>query len=142
MFKLYAGCALTNAPDKFKRDVVELKERLKNIPDVQVLEFLGLVKGTARDVYIHDIINCVGRCDFMLAICDYPSTGLGWEMATQTQRGKPLLAFGHNSAKVTRLVLDPGLPNYKFLTYKSFDDIFETVVVGIQMTRLGIPLTA
>ena len=142
LIKLYAGCALTNAPKKFKQDVVGLKEGFKKLPDVQVLEFLGLVKGTAYDVYTHDIINCVGECDLMVGICDYPSIGLGWEMSTQVKRGKPLLAFGRNDSKITRLILDPRLPNYRFFRYQRFDNIFETVTVAIQMIRLGISLTA
>jgi uncharacterized protein YfkK (UPF0435 family) len=127
MIKIYVGCGLTHAPEDFKQKVAELKEKLASIPSVQVLKFLGLVDGTAHDVYVHDIINCVCECDIMIAICDEPSTGLGWEMCEQTKRGKPLLAFGHDSSKITRLVLDPQLSSYRFYRYQDFNDIYEIV---------------
>lgn len=135
--KIYVGCALTSAPKEFKADVVELKRKLSTLEGVEVLEFLGLTAGTAHDVYVHDIVNCVGRSDIMVAICDYPSTGLGWEMATQVARGKTLLAFGHHESKITRLVLDPQLPGYSFTRYDHFDEIFEVVkdAVVMEMAR-------
>lgn len=127
MLKLYVGCGLTHAPEDFQQKVVELKERLRSIPSVSVLEFLGVTNGTAHDVYVHDIIDGVGECDIMIAICDHASTGLGWEMATQVGRGKPLLAFGHQDSKITRLVLDPGLSNYFFFRYDDFEEVFRIV---------------
>lgn len=132
MIKLYVGCSLTHAPEGFKQKVQELKEKLKKIPSVSVLEFLGLTNGTAHDVYVHDIINCVCECDIMVAICDEPSIGLGWEMAIQVGRGKPLLAFGHHDSKITRLILDPGFPNYQFHRYQAFDDIYEIVLKMVE----------
>lgn len=60
MIKLYVGCGLTHAPEYFQQQVQGLKEKLKNLSEVLVLEFLGTVTGTARDVYVHDIVECVG----------------------------------------------------------------------------------
>lgn len=128
MIKLYVGCDLTHASDNFKQKVTELKSRFRKIPEIQVLEFLGTTKGTPRDVFVHDIIDCVCACDVMVAICDEPSIGLGWEMATQVTRGRPLLAFGHLDSKITRLVLDPDVSNYQFYRYEDFDDIYEIVM--------------
>lgn len=66
------------------------------------------------------IHRCVHGCDLLLAICDQPSTGLGWEMATQTEkRGKPVLAVAHKRSLVTALVLDPQQPGYEFHRYDS-----------------------
>ncbi len=127
MVKIYVGCALTHASDDFKKKVEELKERFRGVPMVSVLDFMGVIGGTAREVYVHDIINCVGQCDIMVAICDHPSTGLGWKMATQVGRGKPLLAFGHLNSKITHLILDPGLPNYRFYRYQTFEEILRIV---------------
>ena len=127
MKKVYVGCSLTHAPEAFRREVERFKKRLKEIPDILVLEFLRLKDGTARAVYTHDIINCVGHCDLMIAICDHPSTGLGWEMGIQVSRGKPLLAFGHCDDNITMLILDPGIPGYEFHRYQTFDEIYETV---------------
>ena len=125
--KIYVGCALTHAPEEFRKKVAELKERLKKIPSVEVLEFLGLKAGDSRDVFVHDIINCVNECDIMVAICDEPSTGLGIEMREQVGRGKPLLAFGHSNTRITRIILDPTWSSYRFYRYQDFNDIYETV---------------
>ncbi len=129
--KLYVGCGLTYAREGFKESVRQLKEKLKNIPEVVVLEFLGLGNGTAREVFVHDI-NCVSKCDLMIAICDEPSTGLGVEIGIQMQSGKPILAFGHKDSKITRLILDPPIENFKFHRYQSFDDIYEIILDFIQ----------
>lgn len=123
MFKIYFGCALTHAPEEFKQKVRELKGKLRALPGVEVLEFVGEKPGTPHEVYVHDIIECVGCCDLMVAICDFPSIGLGWEMGTQVARGKPLLAFGHVGSKITRLILDPQLPIYRFYRYETLDEI-------------------
>jgi hypothetical protein len=144
--KVYVGCALTNAPEEFRHNVEVLKYRLK-VPGVKVLEFMGLTNGSARDVYIHDIINCVSECDLMLAICDLPSTGLGWEMATQVSRHKPLVAFAHKDAKVTRLILDPPVVNYKFHRYNDFDEVYRiaaaaSVEVSTSLNNLKKPVSA
>ncbi len=125
--KIYVGCGLTHAPESFKKAVQQLKEALKSVSNLVVLEFLGLENGTARDVFIHDI-GCVSKCDLMIAICDEPSIGLGVEMGIQMQTGKPILAFGHESSKITRLILDPPIDNFKFHRYKNFNDIYEIVL--------------
>jgi hypothetical protein len=130
--KIYIGCALTHASEEFKKQINELKQKLKEIPSISVLEFLGSTDGNPRDVYVHDIINCVCECDLMIAICDYPSTGLGWEMATQVGRSGPLVAFARHDSIVSRLILDPGLPKYEFHRYHTIDDIFNIVVQKIQ----------
>lgn len=127
MIKLYVGCGLTHASKNFKQNVEEFKERLSQIPNVSMLKFLGLVDGTAHDVYVHDIVDCVRQCDIMVAICDEPSIGLGWEMAEQTRRGRPLLAFGHENSIISRLILDPQLTRYQFYRYQTFDDIYKIV---------------
>lgn len=125
--KVYVGCSLTHAPLEFREEVAALKTKLKSI--CEVLEFLGLNGGTAREVYEHDINNCVRKCDIFVAICDYPSTGLGWEMAVQSEdRRMPTIAVAHENSKVTLLVLDPGLPNYEFHRYKDLCvDVFDIV---------------
>jgi hypothetical protein len=142
MIKLYVGCGLTYAPEDFKQKVSELKERLSKIPSVQVLKFLGLVDGTAHDVYIHDIVECVDECDIMVAICDEPSIGLGIEMHEQIGRGKPLLAFGHIDTKITRIILDPEWSDYQFIRYQTFDEIYEYTHLVINSMRFAIALGA
>jgi nucleoside 2-deoxyribosyltransferase len=99
---LYVGCGLTHAPEKFKAEVEATKAQLAQ--DWDVMEFLGLTAGTDKDVFEQDIIKNVRRCDAFVAICDEPSTGLGYELAEANMRGVPVLATAHETTRVTRLV--------------------------------------
>lgn len=131
--KIYVGCALTHAPEEFRNSVEALKGRLKEIG--QVLAFKGLSDANLpHDVYTHDIIGCVHQCDLLVAICDYPSIGLGWEMAVQTEvRKKPVLAVAHKDTKISKLILDPQLPGYEFVRYENLcDDVYNLVVEKIK----------
>lgn len=135
--KVYVGCGLTHASEEFKAKVEEFKEKLRSIPDVEVLCFLGLKDSTNFGVYMHDIHNCVYQCDLLIAICDEPSIGLGYEMATQIEaRKKPCLALGHSDSKITRLVLDPRLKGYYFYRYLDLcGDAYEMAKIQIAEIR-------
>jgi hypothetical protein len=82
-FSLYVGCALTHATEEFKQNVQTLKDRLREV--CHVLEFIGLVNGTEKDVYDHDINVCVRGCNLFVGICDQASIGLGYELAVQVE---------------------------------------------------------
>lgn len=129
-FSLYVGCALTKAPEEFKQNIQALKERLREVCDV--LEFIGLVNGTAQDVYNHDINVCVRGCNLFVGVCDEASIGLGYELAVQIEdRKMPALAVAHFDSKVTRLVLGITSPNFEFKEYKDFDDLYNIIVEKI-----------
>ncbi len=115
--KLYVGCSLTHAPDDFCEDVNALKSKLKET--YEVYDFVGKIAGTAEDVYRWDIEYCVANCDVFLAICDYASIGLGWELNEAISLGKNVIGAAHKDAQISRLVLGAaGLkPNFKFLRY-------------------------
>jgi hypothetical protein len=137
MIKVYVACSLTYAPQYFKDEVDELKRRLAGI--CEVLHFKGLSDDNIpRDVYIHDIEECVCKCDLLLAVCDYPSTGLGWEMAVQAElRHKPILAVAHQDAKITKLILDPSVLDYEFRRYKNLsDDVYDLTASKIKHLQL------
>lgn len=124
---VYVGCALTHAPADFKSQVEAFKRELKEFSTV--LEFLGLTAGTSRDVWIHDIERCVMRCDLFVAICDYPSIGLGVEFGVQAMyRKQPIVAAAHVDTRVTRLILDPKLEgSFEFVTYNQLSDIIPLI---------------
>lgn len=125
--KIYVGCSLTQAPNDFKQSVEWLKAGLRDA-GYETLEFLGLTHGTARDVYEHDIHNCVGKCDFFLAICDLPSIGLGYELGTAVEKhGIPTLAVAHVDSKVTRLVLGVSHPLFHFERYGEMAEVIDMV---------------
>jgi hypothetical protein len=119
--KLYVGCGLTNAPEAFKQSVECMKGLLKQ--RYEVFEFVGLVDGTSEDVYRWDIENCVANCDLFVAVCDYPSIGLGWELSEAVGSEKPVIGVAHESALVTRLVLGAAAlkPNFEFFRYHDLE---------------------
>jgi len=123
--KLYVGCALggLSGPEKndFLEKVVKLKNNLKE-RGFDVLEFLGLGEQTPQEVYDHDIKGCVATCDAMLAICDHPSTGMGYEMATVIEkRGLSVLAVAHKDSFVSKVVRGISKPNFRFERYTDFE---------------------
>ena len=121
---LYVGCALTQAPDDFKKDVEDIKEVLRK-RKYDVLEFVGSRSATPEEVYHRDIEQCVGRCSAMLAIVDYPSLGLGWEMATASSLKRPTLAVAQIGRAVSRLILGAAevIPSFEFENYENIRDV-------------------
>lgn len=121
---LYVGCSLTQASEEFKEAVEQFKVSLRE-QGYEVFDFLGLVNGSEADVYNWDIGHCVKDCDALIAICDYPSFGLGCELMEATRLGKSVLAAAHDEAKVTRLVLGMAEvePNVRFMRYSNLADV-------------------
>mgnify|MGYP003474845712 CR=1 FL=1 len=130
--KLYVGCALTNlSPDRkveFLSMIRQVKNTLKEY--FEVMEFLGVddaSQASPREVYNFDIKECVMKADYMLAICDYPSLGLGYEISTAVEkRGIPVLAMAHRDSEVTRLIRGIDNPEFNFEIYNSIEDIINT----------------
>lgn len=120
---IYVGCALTQASQEFKEEVEEYKRSLRDV-GYEVLNFIGLEKGTDVDVYRWDIKHCVRTCDIFVGICDYPSIGLGVELNEATRLGKEVLAVAHTESEVTRLILGAAKdePNIHFARYTSLSD--------------------
>ena len=121
--RIFVGCALTHAPEGFKNQVNWLKLQLKR-NGWEVLEFLGLKVGTAKDVYEWDILKCVGRCDFLVAVCDYASIGLGYELATATEKHEIwVLAVAHADADISRLPQGVTHRRYSFARYRDLGEV-------------------
>lgn len=118
--KLYVACSLTHSSEVFKAKVETFKTVLRN-QGYEVLDFVGLIKGTARDVYEWDVQHCLSVCDGCIAICDEASIGLGWELGEAVRLGKPCLAVAHEKIRVTRVILGAAEvePNLRFVTYRN-----------------------
>lgn len=132
--KLYIGCSLTLLPpDKkevFLQMISEIKKELGK--SFEILEFLGIddigtsKPYTSQEIYDYDIRKCVMKADCMLAICDYPSLGTGYEMGVAVEkRGVPVLAVAHKDAIVGRLIRGIDHKNFNFSYYNSVDEIIE-----------------
>lgn len=101
---IYVGMALTEAPDEFRNDFqAELKQALRTIEGVKLLDFIGLENGTEVDVYRHDR-KCTVESNLCIFIVDYPSIGLGMEIAYRLETGGPILVFRKANKKVTRML--------------------------------------
>jgi nucleoside 2-deoxyribosyltransferase len=115
--KLYVGYGATHSPMEFRDKVEELREKLR--AEYRLLDFFGMVGGTASQVFETDILQCVPSADLVVIICDYPSFGAGWEMTHAVDIGKPTLALANATSNVSRLVLGAAehMPNFNFETY-------------------------
>jgi len=135
--QLYVGCALTDAPEAFKAQVEEFKHTLR-AEGYEVFDFVGLVNGTAVDVYNWDIRHCVKNCKALIAICDFPSIGLGYEMNEAINLKKPVLALAHTDSKVTRLVHGAAEvePNMRFEKYKTLKEAVPVVNGWLAQNKL------
>lgn len=138
--KLYIGCPLTLLPpdkkDAFLEMISEIKKELKN--HFEILEFLGIADlGSAhpfspKEIYDWDIKECVLKADCMLAICDYPSISLGYEMATAMEKQNiPVLAVAKKNSEISRLIRGIDHKNFSFMYYNTTKDIVEKTLLTI-----------
>lgn len=125
---IYVGMGLTNAPKGFREDFQRvLKDALRDIPDVELLDFIGLEDGTEADVYRHDRESTEGA-DLALFICDHPSIGLGMEIVFRHLTGKLMLLCAATTQRVTRMLTGfATVEHHEFLWYSSIDDIVSEV---------------
>lgn len=118
--KLYVGCSLTHATPEFVAGIGNLKGALR-VKSYEVLDFMWDVDKNAspKEIFAWDILQCIKNCDGFIAICDEPSIGLGYEIASAVNLKKPVLALAQEEAKVSKLVLGAGeaLPNVDFKRY-------------------------
>lgn len=129
--KVYVGCAINGLVEPLKSEYLANVERIKDKlrDQFEVLDFAGTAEGSAQDVYEHDINKCVAEADYMLAMCDYPSTGLGYEMATALEKRRiPVIAFAHKDSSVSRLILGICGKKYSFERYDSLDSVANTFI--------------
>jgi nucleoside 2-deoxyribosyltransferase len=123
--KIYLGCSMTGAPESFNKEVISLYNKLNS--KFEVLPFFNLVidrvPNSNSELFEFDI-NQINKSDFMIAICTYPSTGMGYEISHALNTGKKVFAFAKKEDRVSKFV-DGGIthPNYKFSRVESFEDI-------------------
>lgn len=116
---IYIGHALTGAPEEFVNHADAIRQRLRE--RYQVLDFLGLVAGTARDVYESDA-NCVRTCGAFIALPEVPSTGLGMELQIAISISKPTLVLHRTGVRITRMLLGSPNPNQEVADYGTVDE--------------------
>jgi hypothetical protein len=142
--RVYVGCALTDAPPEFLEQVEELKWLLRR-EGYGVMGFLGTVCGTPPDVYRRDIHGCVAQCDLFVAVGDYSSIGLGYELGTAVEKcGTRVLAVAQEGRKISRLLQGVVHPNYIFRRYRqSLREVVAMVKEILPLSsQTGAPLVA
>ncbi len=103
-FSVYVGMALTGAPEEFRTTLQhEVKRGLREIPGVEVWDFIGLQGSTEVEVYETDR-RYSEHANLVVFICDHPSTGLGMEIAFRHATRKPMLLVAKMGAVVTRML--------------------------------------
>jgi hypothetical protein len=140
--KLYVACALTHAPKEFVEGIKRLKAKLSE--NFEVLDFLGTEGTKPKEIYHWDIGGCVYKSEAVVAICDYPSLGLGYEMATMLEKREMLvMAFAHWDSLVSKLIIGIDKPPYSFCRYGTHEDMstlndsnIEKIVADVEYVML------
>jgi hypothetical protein len=131
---LYFGCPLAGLPFTHRTKMIALRDTLKN--HFEVLEFCP-AETPPKEIYTHDIHHCVATADFMVAVCDKPSTGLGWEMTTMVEKhGKPVLALSADISKVSSLV--QGVTNTCF-ELRSYSEVHDILALALEFAKKRFP---
>ena len=119
--KLYVGCSLTQAPLEFITSVENLK--LKLAESFEILDFFGLAdEPDSTKIYNHDR-KCVLESNLFLAICDFPSIGLGMEIGFAIENQKKIIIAYNSKSKITRMLL--GIPKAQNIQFCQYQDILE-----------------
>lgn len=140
--KIYLGCSLTNSPEDFRKEIVELKKILQ--AKYTLLEFFSdpiSINDQSQEIdYCRKIYefdkNCVENCDLFLAEITHPSLGEGMELAFAINKNKPILAVAKHNARISRMVIGITVANFSLLRYSNSDEILQAVET--KLTELGL----
>jgi hypothetical protein len=140
--KVYVSHALSDIPKELKQeflsDISRLKEALRE--HFEVLEYLGTVDGTAEDVYRHDM-GCVEAADFLILICDFASTVMGYEAAVGIELRKiPTFGFAHERRVLSRWMQGIDIVRHPHYQFRRYGDILE--VAAMVRERVAEPKIA
>lgn len=124
---LYIGCALQNVSENFLADIEALK--IAAADEWEVLSFVGTDPAATPDTVYTTDIDMACRADLMVAVADYPSTGLGIELATRTATGAPTVVVHHADHTISRMVTGFAAlqPTVTYTTYTDLIDILPTL---------------
>lgn len=131
-FSIYVGMALTDAPEEFRTVFHdELKSKLREIPNVEVLDFYWISNSPTGgdDIEVYNLDEQHSQnADLLVAIVDHPSIGLGMEIMLRHATGKPSLFFANKDKRVTRMLTGYLKKNQMNLhRYDNVDEILRVV---------------
>jgi hypothetical protein len=132
--KIYVGCALTHAPEEYKQSIYALKEHLRNLSGVEILDFVTPLNGEKQtsmdsaEVYNNDIHSCVANANLFIAEITHPSTGLGWELGTAVEKHRTqTIMCAQKDVLVSRLPLGSAVMNEHATVHRYEKSIMELV---------------
>ena len=126
---VYLGCALSNSPQSFKDQIEYLRGRIEAC--ATVLKFLGL-QPHISEAFQWDM-NCVRRCDLLVADVTYPSMGLGAEFGVALEHRKPIITLANDALALERQLAYGYLDPLHFtLRYKTKEEAAEFVIAIIK----------
>ena len=124
--RVYVACALTHASQEYKDEIELLKQQLRRLNWIEVLDFVGeQLKGDtdqvhAARIYKNDIHECVGTAHAVVAELSLPSIGLGWELGTSVEKhGIRTIMLAHEDALVSKM--PPGASYFEKNEHVSFE---------------------
>lgn len=125
---IYIGLSLTHATHQFREKFGIQLPRILTTKGFTALPFVELTDGTSEEVYVTDTAR-VRDADYMLAVCDMPSIGLGMEIAERIIAGKPLVVAWKRGTIVSRMVTGAVVRHgLKTCACNDIDDIVRTCV--------------
>lgn len=142
--RVYIGCGLTHAPEEYRQQIIQFKDRLRAIEWIEVLDFV--TKNSTSElpdplhIYHNDIHECVGTAHAMIADLSYPSTGLGWELGTCIEKHQiRVIMCAHRDAVVSHLPIGAALRHDTLASFdryeKSISDLFDFCIKELQKIK-------
>ena len=133
---IYIGLSLTHATHQFREKFGKELPHVLERAGFSVLPFVGLTDGTSEEVYTTDTTR-VRDADYMLAVCDMPSLGLGMEIAERIASGKSLIVAWKRGTIISRMVTGAVVRHgLKSCAYHDIDDIVRACVdYRVQLSR-------
>lgn len=137
--RIYVGNALTNVSPEYLEFINIIKKELNSIDDVKVLEYKG-TGGTPEEIARHNITQLV-NCDILLAMRDFPSEGLGIEIAKCSDMDKFIILANNVLSKPSKFAL--GLcrirhNNFVHLEYLNFNELIRELKEIINHYKINI----
>lgn len=86
------------------------------------------------DVYIRDM-DWIESCHALVAEVSTPSHGVGYEISSALNRGKPVLCLHHEEIRISKMISGNTEPGLTVCTYRQKDDI--PPLIGDFLTRLN-----
>lgn len=107
--KIYLAHSLTQAPPEFLRRMRAVRQAIRAIAAVEVLDFAwekGPEFNERVNVYEYDM-RCVAEADLVIAVLDFISSGTAMEIQTRcSMQGRALACFFQHGTKVSKIIGD------------------------------------